>query len=75
MRLTLLDFIAQTKSRYLKESFKDIDTVRNIEIAARSGLFRYLKYTEVHGVPGNRTISQFTSQIMCSIFRLHARLA
>jgi hypothetical protein len=32
VRLTLLDFIAQTKNRYLKESFKDIDTVRNIEI-------------------------------------------
>ncbi len=30
MRLTLLDFIAQTRSRYLKEGFKDIDTVRNM---------------------------------------------
>jgi hypothetical protein len=32
VRLTLLDFVTQTRSRYLKESCKDIDTVRNMNI-------------------------------------------
>jgi hypothetical protein len=41
VRLTLLDFITQTKSRYLGESFKDIDTVRNM--VAGCGLFCYLE--------------------------------
>ncbi len=39
MRLTLLDFVTQTRSRYLKESCKDIDTVRNMNIIARSELY------------------------------------
>ncbi len=74
MRLTLLDFIAQTKSRYLKESFKDIDTVRNM--VAGCGLFCYLEvYRKCTVYQGREIFSQFTLRIMGSIFRLHVRLA
>ncbi len=45
MRLTQLDFIAQTRSRYLEESFKDIDTVRNM--VAGCGLFFLEVYRSV----------------------------
>ncbi len=61
MRLTLLDFVTQTRSRYLEESCKDIDTVRNINIVARSDLLRYLGCTEVYEVPEKSTSSQLTS--------------
>jgi hypothetical protein len=61
VRLTLLDFVTQTWSRYLKESCKDIDTVRNINIVARSDLLRYLGCTEMYEVLENSTSSRFTS--------------
>ncbi len=74
VRLTLLDFIAQTRSRYLKESFKGIDTVRNM--VAGCGLFCYLEvYRKCAVYQGREIFSQFTLQIMGSIFRLHVCLA
>ncbi len=35
------NFVTQTRSEYLKESCKDIDTVRNMNIVARSNLLGY----------------------------------
>jgi hypothetical protein len=74
VRLTLLDFTAQTKSRYLKESFKDIDTVRNVDMLARRGLYHYLRCTETHGVLGNKTTVMLRRNCVLN-FGLHARPA
>ncbi len=66
-------FYCTNKGQILKESFMDIDTVRNRNIVSRSGLFHYLRCTGMHDVLENRPISQLASQIIYPIFRLHAR--
>ncbi len=67
-------FYCTNREQIFEESFKDIDTVRNM--VAGCGLFCYLEvYRKCTVYQGREIFSRFTLQIMGSIFRLHVRLA
>jgi hypothetical protein len=56
-------FSCTNKEQIFERSCKDIDTVRNVNIVARSDLLRTLGCTEMYDVLENSTSDRFTSYL------------